>query len=103
MLTKRLIKKIEKEIPSVAFDDEGDYWSISVDNPYCEDFSFEISKDENDIKSIVSYCDDFDPDDHAAMWYGQNRGEPSSMRALLENSDAIKEELDKLAAFLRYK
>lgn len=36
---------------------------------------------------------DFNPDDHAAMWYGQNRGEPSSLRALLNDADYISEML----------
>ena len=104
MLTKKLIKKIEKEVPNISIEDEGNYWRISVDNPCCEDFTFEISKtkDDDDINQIISYCEDFDAEEHTVMWWGQNRGEPSSLRALLDNSDAIKEELDKLATFLRY-
>ena len=105
MLTKKLIKQIEKEIPSIGIKDEGDYWSISVDNPCCEDFTFEIdkTKDDEDIQDIINYCDDFDAEEHAAMWYGANRGEPSSLRELLDNSDDIAEELNKLATLLRYR
>ena len=32
---------------------------------------------------------DFDPDEHAAGWYGKNNGEPSSLRELLEDAEAI--------------
>ncbi len=39
---------------------------------------------------------DFDPEEHAVMWYGQNRGEPSSIRTLLEDADAIAEMLGEL-------
>lgn len=41
---------------------------------------------------------DFDPEEHAVMWYGQNRGEPSSIRTLLDDADAIAEMLDELEA-----
>ena len=83
---------------------EGDYYSIYVDNPCGEDFTIEFNKtkDKEDVNSIISYCEDFDPEDHATMWYGQNRGEPSSLRDLLDNADNIKESLDKLAAYLRW-
>lgn len=35
------------------------------------------------------YAEDFDAADHAVMWYGANRGEPSSLRDLLDDADAI--------------
>lgn len=101
-LTKKLIKEIEKEIPAITIEDEDTYWNISVDNPCCEDFSFEVNKGDNEIEEIISYCDDFDPEEHAAMWYGANRGEPSSLRQLLDNSDDIDDTLKELGAFLRY-
>lgn len=52
-------------------------------------------------ESVMIIDDDFDPEEHAAMWYGQNRGEPSSLRALLDNADNIHESLRRLACDLR--
>ena len=102
-LTKKLIKEIEKKLPSISIEDDGDSWIVRVDNPCCEDFSFDISKGIDDIQYIIYYCDDFDAEEHTVMWYGQNRGEPSSLRTLLDNSDTIKERLVELANFLRYR
>ena len=48
------------------------------------------------FKSIfyAQYCQ-FDPDQHAADWYGANRGEPSSLQALLDDAKSIEEHLRK--------
>ena len=102
MLIKKIIKKIEKD-SNIIVNDEGDYYSIYVDNPCGEDFTIEINKTKNydDIQQIINYCDDFDPEEHAAMWYRQNRGEPSSLRDLLDNADNIHESLRRLAYDLR--
>lgn len=102
MLTKKQINLIEKD-SNVTINDEGDYYSIYVDNPCGEDFTFEITKTKNkdDVDEIISYCDNFDPDEHAAMWYGANKGEPSSLRDLLDNSESIAESLNQMASILR--
>ena len=70
-------------------------------SPAGEDFGFsacygskELSDDEkgkNLIADIESYYDDYDPEEHAELWIegrGQN-GAPSSIRALLDDADAI--------------
>lgn len=70
-------------------------------SPAGEDFSFSacygdkgLSDDEkgnNLIKDIESYYNGFDPEEHAEMWIegrGQN-GAPSSIRALIDDADAI--------------
>jgi hypothetical protein len=101
-LTKKIIAQIEKKIGNVGITDEDTYWDIYVDNPYCEDFHLEINKGKEEIDDIINACDNFDPEEHAAMWYGANRGEPSSLRTLLDNSDNIANTLDELATFLRY-
>ena len=101
MLTKKQINQIEKETDVTVSEKDGIY-TLHVGNPCDEDFSFEVekTKDKTDVEEIISYCDNFDGEEHAAMWYGQNRGEPSSLRALLDNSDAIQEQLDALARIL---
>jgi len=102
MLTKKQINLIEKE-SNVTVNDEGNYYSIYVDNPCGEDFTFEIRKTKNkdDVEEIISYCDNFDADEHAVLWYGANRGEPSSLRDLLDNSESIAESLNQMASILR--
>ena len=70
-------------------------------SPAGEDFSFtacygskDLSDDEkgkNLIADIESYYDNYDPEEHAELWIegrGQN-GAPSSIRALLDDADAI--------------
>ena len=100
MLTKEIIETVEKD-SNIQVNDEDTYWSIQVDNPCGEDFSFDIDKteDNHDIEQIISYCDDFDPEEHAQMWLG-GKGAPG-MRQLLDNSDNIKESLNQLACQLR--
>ena len=42
----------------------------------------------------------FDPDQHAVDWYGANRGEPSSLQALLDDAKSIEEHLRKTSIAL---
>lgn len=48
-------------------------------------------------KSVQAMYENFNPEDHAAMWYGANRGEPSSLRVLLDDAEGIDETLEELA------
>ena len=55
------------------------------------------------IKSFADafreYAEDFDPDEHAEMWvnYRGQGGCPSSIRALIDDADSIKEHLQQTA------
>lgn len=99
MLNKKIIKKVTKD-SNISIEDNGKYYSIYVDNPCCEDFSFDIekTKDKTDVEAIINYCHNFDPEEHAAMWFG-GPGAPG-LRELLENSDNIAESLNNLALAL---
>lgn len=68
-------------------------------SPAGEDFSFCVwAQNVKDLPQKIMECyEDFDPEEHAAMWYGARRGEPSSLRALLEDADRIDEMLRTLA------
>ena len=72
---------------------------LSKCSPLCdEDFSFCVSK-QTPARDIVEYAADFDADEHAEMWVefrGKN-GVPNSIRALIDDADAIQEMLDELA------
>ena len=99
-LTKKIIDLI-KEKTACGVSDEGDYYSIYVDNTCCEDFTLEISKGKDEVEDIISCCDNFDSDEHFKLWFGANNGEPQSARALLDNCEEIGEHLEQLADLLR--
>lgn len=69
-------------------------------SPEGEDFILNVCvEDENNAdywKEVFDYWNNFDADDHAAMWYGQNRGEPTSLRVLLDDAEAIAKMLERL-------
>ena len=69
---------------------------IEGQSPAGEDLIVSLVDDElNDggsiVKALYNNWDWFDADEHAAEWYGANRGEPKSLRVLLDDADAIKE------------
>ena len=67
-------------------------------SPEGDDFSFTIYVYEGREywAEVLDAWGDFDPDEHANMWYGQNRGEPASLRVLLDDAEAIKDMLEQL-------
>ena len=68
-----------------------DYCEIEFYSPAGEDFVMAVSADSaQELWSDLSNqarC--FNPDAHAANWYGANQGEPSSLRVLLDDAEAI--------------
>ena len=65
---------------------EFENWSPAGENLV---FSFENGTVKQFRLEIVNYYNGFDAEAHAAEWYGANRGEPESLRDLLEDADAI--------------
>ena len=67
-----------------------------------EDFSISLDHDGTDedfIREFTSYAEDFDPEDHAAM-YIVNRGKygiPNSIQDLLTDANEINEFLERVA------
>lgn len=101
-LTKKTIKAIESTIPEIGITDEGDYYSVYVDNSCGQDFSYEISKGKEEIENLITCCDNYDAEEEFKMWYGANRGEPSNPGVLWENCEEIGESLEHLKFFLEY-
>ena len=101
-LTKKLIKELEKSVPEVGITDEGDYYSVYVDNPCQQDFSFEITKGEDEVENLITCCDNYDAEEEFRVWYGANNGEPSNPGVLWENCEEIGETLRNLQLFLEY-
>ena len=79
--------------------DCGDELELEQYSPAGEDFIVSLPK-KDFVKELVRYTEDFSPDEHAAGWYGQNNGEPSSLRDLLDDAEAIQTMLESLCKWL---
>ena len=98
MLTKKEIKKLENMEVCVLQNDKNCI-ELEFYSDCGEDFVFSSCDEE----SIKSYCEYFDPEEHANSWYGANNGEPSSLRTLLDDAESIAEKLDKIANVITIK
>lgn len=68
-------------------------------SPAGEDFFFYADRNRF-AESICEYAENFDPDEHAAMWVENMRnvrGVPQSIRILIDDADAIKQMLTELS------
>lgn len=96
-MTKGLIEVIEKCGWIVRETEDG----LELENysPAGEDLVIEIScaDDKECAKELQDNYVQFDADEHATMWYGKNRGEPSSIRELLNDADEINDMFYELA------
>lgn len=101
-LTKKRIEIIEKNTSCSVHEtsDKSEFY-IYVSNPCDEDYEIEIEKSNHEIEDIIEHCDNYDIDEHFDLWWGAKNGEPQSVRDLLENCEAIGEELEKLAKVCR--
>ena len=70
---------------------------LSQYSPAGEDFSFEVSC-KNFIEQVAEYARDFDVDEHAMLWIPDRgtRGVPDSIRAILDDAEAIQSMLNEL-------
>ena len=110
----------ERESRAISYDGKKDWkeyfadilehngCNVTWDNAYAEigfysdageDFSFTVwgNTPKDFSNKLYSYYQDFNPDEHAVMWYGSDRGEPESLRTLLDDAEAIKRNLDTLS------
>ena len=78
-------------------------WELQKSSPMGEDFSFCIRADSlSEFKDeLFFYTEVFDAEEHAIMWYGANRGEPSSLRVLLDDADDILSNIEQLYEAIR--
>ena len=104
-LSKRIIGILEDNDFGVCSIDEqgGEYCAeIETYSPAGEDVIVSLWYDgtsKDFVRAFVEYADDFDPDEHAEMWV-DHRGEggcPSSIRELIDDADAIKNTLMRVA------
>lgn len=92
-LSENLIAACESLGWTVREYDDGSA-ELSQYSPAGEDFNFCVET-ENFAEEIRAYYEDFDPEEHAAMWYGK-RGAPN-LHTLIEDADAIDSMLEDLA------
>lgn len=96
-ITKKIIKAIESLHWSVRKSDDGTY-TLENFSPAGGDMVIEGVRTTEDI---IEYCDNFDPDEEFDLWYGANRGEPSTPRELLRDCEAQAQMYDELDNVLR--
>lgn len=72
-------------------------WSDAGENLILPLFEKDFQDYGHLVKRLMDEYIDFDPEEHAAMWYGQGKGEPGSLRVLLDDADGIAEKLEDLA------
>ena len=96
-MINRIIEKADELDWKCRVGSDGDLefekWS-----PAGEDFVFYVSGPDF-VRGVKEYAANFDADEHAELYVecrGQ-RGVPSSIRALIDDADAIQEMLTKLA------
>ena len=71
-------------------------------SPYGQDVNCEIeAKTLEQVPDLVhEFWQGYDPEAEAMLWYGANRGEPKSLRELLDDMDWVDNKLQDLSAEL---
>ena len=93
MKSKLLRKQINafEECGWTVRQNEGDFY-IQQSSPAGEDIVEYFEYHKSIVDQIQEKLDSFDADEHAAMWYNARPcGQPTSMRELIKDADAIKE------------
>ena len=106
------MKELEQKYIDIL--EENDWYVCACDDrivelekysPSGEDFLMCVEV-ENFPESVREYANDFDVDEHAAMWIearGKVKGVPDSIRELIDDAEAIKEMICELADALEEK
>lgn len=76
--------------------DCGEYFEIAQPSPMGEDFFFTVEV-ENIVQNIRDYASNFDPEEHATMWFEIENERWRGLRNLLNDADAIQDMLNELA------
>lgn len=90
-------RKICEDLGWKVYED-GDDIELEKYSSLGEDVCFSVSANKF-LKDLCDYYEDFDPEEHAAMWYNARnnvRGVPQSLRALLDDAIEIDGMLENL-------
>lgn len=71
---------------------------FNTDSPCNQDVNCEISVRTLDEvpDEVYEYWQAYDPEEEAMLWFGANRGEPKSLRKLLDDMDWVDDMLERL-------
>lgn len=91
-MTKELIDYI-KSIGWFVHEYEDMFCDLEAYSPEGEDLILSLPpcSDEGVLAALKMNYEIFDAEEHACNWYGKNRGEPSSLKILLEDAYAIED------------
>lgn len=90
-------RKICEDLGWEAYETEDDI-ELRKCSSLGEDFGFSVKADKF-LEDLRDYYEDFDPEEHAAMWYNARNnvgGVPQSLRALLDDAIEIDGMLENL-------
>lgn len=92
-ISKEIIDAIESLDWDYKYASDDKTISLKNYSPEGQDISFEIfaENDEELISKLQRNYESYDPEEEASLWYGQNRGEPSSLETLLKDMKATQE------------
>jgi len=91
-IQKRLKENIVEAIESLGWsvEEDDDYIEIEQWSPAGEDVCETFDYSKPFVEQAKDLYDYFNPDEHAAMWFGQGRGEPGGLQELLDDAREIK-------------
>lgn len=101
-LEQKYIDILEQNDWSISYYTDDGRVELETYSPLGEDFLI-IVKVENFPEAVREYANDFDANEHAAMWIearGKINGAPESIRELIDDAEAIQDMLNKLADIL---
>lgn len=93
MTIQQFIEICKTEDWNVKYDSKSKSMELYKFSPAGEDFGIYIQGGNANefITELRAYYEDFNIDQHALDWYRAGRGEPSSLRELLDDAEAIEE------------
>lgn len=101
MTQKQIIDAAERVgwVCKITKEKNGWLLSFNTDSPCGQDVNAEITVRTLDevTNEVYEYWQAYDPEDEAMLWFGQNRGEPKSLRKLLADMDWVDEMLHQLS------
>lgn len=98
ILSERIKEICESLGWKVFCNENDDRVELEKYSPAGEDFMLDVSISKF-VEDVKEYADDFVPDEHAETWIELRgtHGVPTSIRALIDDADAIQEMLKELA------
>ena len=100
MTQKQIIEAADKAgwDCTIKKDANGYHIAFNTDSPCGQDVwcEFDVERLNQIEDEVYQYWQAYDPDEAALLWHGANRGEPTSMRELLDDMDWVDDMLERL-------